>query len=128
MIDVFITFIESIVIGYGAFGVFFAALIEQIIAPIPSPLIPIMAGFFLLPAHGLFWNVLWQNMFIIALPTSLGITLGSLIFYLLTYWGGKPIIEKSKKWIGLRWEDLEKIKQKLNHSQSDEFILSLIHI
>lgn len=126
MIDAFITYIQSIVVEYGALGVFFASLIEQIIAPIPSPLIPIMAGFFLLPAHGFFWDVLWQSMFIIALPVAFGATIGSLILYFLGYLGGKPIIEKSKKWIGLNWEDLEKVKIKLNNSRLDESTLFIL--
>jgi len=123
MIDFLIAYIQSIVIEHGALGLFFAGLIEQIIAPIPSSLVPIMAGFFLLPVNIFFIDVLWQSIFIIAFPVVLGMILGSLIIYSLGYWGGKPIIEKNKKWLGLNWEEIEKIKKKIDTSSSDEFTI-----
>lgn len=126
MIDGFIVYIQSIVVEYGALGVFIATLIEQIIAPIPSPLVSMMAGFFLLPVQGLFLDVLWQSMLIIALPIALGMTLGSLIIYFLGFWGGKPVIEKSRRWLGLNWKEIEKTKKKLDNSWSDEFALFVL--
>lgn len=131
MIDAFITYIESIVVEYGALGVFIATLIEQIVAPIPSPLVPIMAGFFLIPAQIPFLDALLQSMLVVGLPVALGMTLGSLVIYFLGYLGGKPAIEKTKKWLGLDWKDIEKTKKKLDNSLSDElaiFILWLIPI
>ena len=80
-----------------------------------------MAGFFLLPAQGLFLDVLWQSMLVIAIPVALGMTLGSLVIYFLGFWGGKPVIEKSRKWLGLSWEEIEKTKKKLDNSPNDEF-------
>ena len=126
MLNAFIDYIQSIVVEFGAWGVFIAAIIEQIIAPIPSPLIPIMAGFFLLPVNGFLLDVLLKSIYLIALPYAFGVILGSLLIYFLGYFGGKPIIEKSKKWFGFSWEDLEKIKKKLNKSQSDEFTLFIL--
>ena len=126
MIDSFIAYIKLIVVEHGALGIFIAALIEQIIAPIPSPLMPMMAGFFLLPAEGLFLDVLWQTMLIIALPIALGTTLGSLIIYSLAFWGGKPVIEKSKEWLGLNWKDIERTKKKLDNSSRDELALFVL--
>ena len=127
MIDGFIDYIRLIIVEYGALGVFIAALIEQIIALIPSSLIPIMAGFFLLPVQGFFWNVLLQAMLIIAIPATLGMTLGSLVIYFLGYLGGRPAIEKSKKWLGLSWEQVEKTKKKLDNNRgSDEFALFIL--
>ena len=126
MIENAISYIQSIIIELGVIGVFIASLIEQIIAPIPSPLIPMMAGFFLLPAYGTFFQVLWQSVFIIALPATAGIIIGASIVYFLGHWGGKPVIEKTKKWLGLKWEDVEKIKRKLDNSRSDEFVLFIL--
>ena len=126
MIDSFIAYIKLIVVEHGALGVFIATLIEQIIAPIPSPLVPMIAGFFLLPAQGFFSDVLWQSMLVIAIPVALGMTFSSLVIYLLGFWGGKPIIEKSRKWLGLNWEEVEKTKKKLDNSSRDELALFVL--
>lgn len=126
MIERFTSYIGSIVIEYGAVGVFLSTLLQEIIAPIPSPLVPLMAGFFLLPVDGVFLEIIWKTVFVIALPVSLGITLGSLVVYGLGYIGGKIAVEKSKKWIGLSWKDLERIKNKLTSGSGDEVALFIL--
>ncbi len=126
MIEASIAYIQVILNEWGALGVFVASLIEQIIAPIPSSLIPMMAGFLLLPAYGTFFQVLWQSVFIIALPVTAGIIIGASIIYFLGYWGGKPVIEKTRKWLGLNWKDVERAKKRLNNSRNDELILFIL--
>jgi membrane protein DedA with SNARE-associated domain len=128
MIEKLTSYIQPIIAEYGAFGVFLATLLEEIIAPIPSPLVPLAAGFFLLPTDGSFLEIIWQALFIIAFPVASGITLGSLAVYGLGFWGGKPIIEKSKKWIGLSWKDLEKTEQKLTRGKGDEIMLFILRV
>ncbi len=128
MLDALISYIEPIIIAYGPLGVFLATLLEEIIAPIPSPLVPLAAGFFLLPAESGFLYVLWHTLFLIALPVACGITLGSLAVYGLGYWGGKPAIEKSKRWLGLGWADLEKAEERLTRGQGDELALLILRI
>ena len=123
MIEKIISYIQLIVTEYGALGVFLATLLEEIIAPIPSPLVPLTAGFFLLPASESFLTIAWQALLVIAFPVALGITLGSLAVYGIGYWGGKPVIEKSKRWLGLSWEDVEKTERKLIRGRGDEITL-----
>ncbi|MCH7730796.1 hypothetical protein IID21_04775 [Patescibacteria group bacterium] len=60
MIEKLTSLIQPIVVEYGAVGVFLATLLEEIIAPIPSPLVPLTAGFFLLPPDGAFLETIWQ--------------------------------------------------------------------
>jgi predicted Zn-dependent protease with MMP-like domain/membrane protein DedA with SNARE-associated domain len=126
MIEKLTSYIQPIIEEYGAFGVLLATLLEEIVAPIPSPLVPLTAGFFLLPVDGSFLKIIWQALFIIAFPVAFGITLGSLAVYGLGWWGGKPIIERSKKWIGLSWKDLEKTERKLIRGKSDEITLFIL--
>ncbi|MEK7452130.1 MAG: VTT domain-containing protein [Patescibacteria group bacterium] len=128
MIEQLTSFIQPIVTEYGALGVFLATLLEEIIAPIPSPLVPLMAGFFLLPVREGFLTIAWQALFVIAFPVALGATLGSLVVYGIGYWGGKPVIEKSKKWLGLSWGDVEKIERKLIRGRGDEFVLFALRV
>ncbi|MCD5384922.1 MAG: membrane-associated protein, partial [Candidatus Pacebacteria bacterium] len=63
MIDLILNYIELIVVEHGALGVFVAILIEQIISPIPSILISMLAGFFLLPSDGSLSTLLWSSIF-----------------------------------------------------------------
>jgi membrane protein DedA with SNARE-associated domain len=123
MIEKFTSYIQPIIVEYGALGVFLATLLEEIIAPIPSPLVPLTAGFFILSINESFPEIIWQALFVIAFPVASGITIGSLAVYGLGWWGGRPIIEKSKKWTGLKWKDLEKVEQKLTRGKGDEIAL-----
>jgi len=128
MIEQLTSLIQPIVVKYGAFGILLATLLEEAIAPIPSPLVPLTAGFFLLSADASFMETIQRALFVIAIPVAFGITLGSLAVYGLGYWGGKPIIEKNKKWIGLSWEDLEKTERKLIRGKSDEIALFVLRV
>ncbi|MCH7951245.1 VTT domain-containing protein [Patescibacteria group bacterium] len=128
MIEKLTSYIQPILVEYGAFGVFLATLLEEVVAPIPSPLVPLTAGFFLLPADGSFLEITWQALFVIAFPVSFGVTLGSLAVYGIGYLGGKPAIEKSKKWLSLSWKDLEKIERKLIRGSGDEVALFILRV
>jgi len=129
MIEKIIAYIQPIIVEYGALGVFLATLLEEIIAPIPSPLVSLMAGFFLLPSgEKALIEIVWQALFIIALPVAFGITIGSIAIYGIGYIGGKPAIEKSKKWLGLKWSDIEKMESKLIRGSGDEIMLFALRL
>ena len=131
MIDNIVFYIQSIISNYGALGVFGVTIIEEIIAPIPSAIIPLMAGFFLLPSSMSFVEVALRGILIIALPVSIGISIGSTLVYILGFFGGKPAIEKSKKLTGINWQEIIKIEEKVTRGDRDEialFILRLIPI
>jgi len=124
MIEKIIDYMQPIVVEYGALGVFFATLLEEIVAPIPSPLVSLMAGFFLLSSdEKALIEIVWQALFIIALPVAFGITIGSIVIYSIGYIGGKPAIERNKKWLGLKWDDLKKMESKLTRGSGDEIML-----
>lgn len=128
MIEKIISYIHPIIAEYGAVGVFVGALLEGIIAPIPSPLVPLMAGFFLLPAGGNLLEITWLALAVIAFPVALGTTIMSMVVYGIGYFGGKPIIERSKKWIGFDWKDIEKAESKLTRGKGDEITLFVLRL
>ncbi len=128
MIGNFITYIQSIISQYGAWGVFLATLIEEIIAPVPSPIVPLAAGFFLLPTSVSFTEIALRGAFTIALPVSIGITIGSTLVYALGFFGGKPVIEKSKKWTGINWDDIEKSEARFTRGKGDEISLFVLRV
>jgi membrane protein DedA with SNARE-associated domain len=74
---------------HGQLSVFIGVMIEQIIVPIPSPIIILGAGAILISPHLSIPNALFQILWIIILPGFLGETLGSYIGYTVSYYGGK---------------------------------------
>ncbi len=77
MIEQLIVYIQSLIAGYGAWGVFAATMIEEAVSPIPSPIIPLAAGFFLLSIDLSFAEALLRSAYVIALPVSIGVSIGS---------------------------------------------------
>lgn len=115
--------LEVVIREYGTIGVFFAAILEEVVAPIPSSLVAMFAGFFLLPTEYTWLEAIGASIFKVAIAMSLGITIGSLLFYAIAYFGGKPIILRYGKWFGLSWELIEKTEAKFIKGHTDEVIL-----
>lgn len=128
MIENLIIYIQSIISEYGAWGVFLATLIEEIIAPVPSPLVPLAAGFFLLPVNIAITEIIFKGALIIALPVAIGISMGSAFVYSLGFFGGKTLIEKSKKLTGVNWQDIQKAEEKITRGGKDEITLFILRI
>ncbi|HEY0010384.1 MAG TPA: VTT domain-containing protein [Candidatus Paceibacterota bacterium] len=128
MIEQSVTYIQSVIVAYGAWGVFWATIVEEVVAPIPSALVPLAAGFFLLPATASFPLVALESIFLVAIPVALGISLGSAAFYAVAYYGGKPIIEKTRKMTGVSWHDIERIERKMTRGKRDEVMLFLLRL
>lgn len=123
MINSIVLKLEIIIREYGSLGVFFAALLEELIAPIPSTLVAMFSGFFLVSVDYTWWQAISYAGIAVAIPMSLGVTLGSLAFYFAAYYGGKPIILKFGSWFGLSWDLVEKTEEKFTEGRVDEIIL-----
>ncbi len=93
----------------GYVGVAIWVAIESVIIPIPSELILPFAGFLvgegtaIEPLTGQPWNLL----LVVAAGTS-GATFGGLIAYAIGYWGGRPILLRWGRWLGITAEDLDR--------------------
>jgi membrane protein DedA with SNARE-associated domain len=115
--------ITPLVETYGVLGVFFLSLIEEIVAPVPSALALMAAGFFLIP-HGLsFGEIAIPALLQVILPASVGLTLGSLFIYSVAYLGGKPLIMRWGKLFGITWEKLERAEARFTKGRADEAII-----
>ncbi len=123
MLNVVISQLEVVIREYGAVGVLIAALLEEIIAPIPSSLVAMFAGFFLVPTEYTWLQAIGASFLEVAIPMSVGITIGSLFFYAVAYFGGKPIIIRYGKWFGLSWALIEKTEERFIKGHKDEIIL-----
>lgn len=111
---------------FGSWGVFFAGILEQIIVPIPSPIVPMGGGFFLVEKGISLALAIKTVIFKVAIPFSLGSTLGATFVFLVTFKGAIFIIDKLEKYLDFGWKDIEKVKKKFfRGSPIDEILIFL---
>lgn len=102
--------------AYGPWSVFIGVIIESVIVPIPSPLIIMGAGFVLISADFRFFEALTPILLQIVLPGSIASTLGAYIGYGIGYYGGKPMIDRWKGFLGFSWSDVEAMEKRFKSS------------
>jgi len=121
-----VSFLTSAIAQNGPISVFWAAIIEQIISPIPSVLIPMSAGFFLIPKNLPFLKTLIFICQKVALPYSLGATLGTSVLFLGSFYGGSLLIERFGKYFGLSLKGIDKFRKKFTRGVKDEIVIFLL--
>jgi membrane protein DedA with SNARE-associated domain len=115
-------FLQVNVLPLGFWGVFAASVAEEVIAPIPSALVMMASGFLFVSGSVTLANI-WKLIFYVGLPAGFGVAVGSLPIYAAAYFGGKPILEKWGKYLGLYWADVEKMRLKLEEKKSDGVVI-----
>ena len=113
----------------GAWSVFWGAIIEQLAGVlIPSPIIPMSAGFLLIP-KGIAWGqMLSLALRQVSLPYAIGATFGASFFYLAAFYGGRAFLEKFGKFIGISVKNIDKFCEKFTRGWKDEAIIFLLLI
>ena len=96
----------------GQLSVFIGVMIEQIIVPIPSPLIIMGAGAILVPPGLSIPNAFLQIFWTIVLPGSIASTLGSYIGYMISYYGGKALVLRFQRLLGVDWEEIGNLEKR----------------
>lgn len=127
MIETLVHFLQENVLPLGATGVFLASVIEEVVAPIPSALIMTMSGFILVSGP-VSLSSISALIFKVAIPAALGVTIGSYGVYFVARFGGRAIIERWGKYLGLYWKDVEKLKAKMSGTQRDEWIIGTTRV
>lgn len=125
MIESFVIFIQHHLIPLGGVGVFVASILEEVVAPIPSAMVIFTSGF-LLVSGPISLDSFITLLVKVAIPAALGVTIGSLFAYAIAYYAGKPVLMKWGKWLGLSWEDVEKMHAKFSSSSFDELSLFVV--
>ncbi len=97
----------------GYLGVALAVALETIVAPIPSEVILPMAGWkvsessadpsVVEPLTGLPWNLVLA----VAFATA-GSVVGAVVGYAIGAWGGRPILDRWGKYVGIGADDLDR--------------------
>jgi membrane protein DedA with SNARE-associated domain len=97
---------------HGQLSVFIGVIVEQIIVPIPSPLIVMGAGALLIPPGLSIPSSFLQILWIIVLPGTIASTLGSYIGYLISYYGGKALVVRFQRFLGVDWKEIENLEKR----------------
>jgi membrane protein DedA with SNARE-associated domain len=97
-------------------GIAFAVALETIVAPIPSEVILPMAGWkvsqsaadpsVVEPLTGLPWNMLLAIVF-----ATVGSVVGALVGYAIGAFGGRPLLDRYGRYVGIGEDDLQRADQ-----------------
>ena len=97
---------------YGQLSVFIGVMIEQIIVPIPSPVIIMGAGAILIPPGMSIPHAFLQILWTIVLPGSIASTLGSFIGYMISFYGGKALVVRLRRFLDVDWNQIERLEKR----------------
>jgi len=98
--------------AYGQLSVFIGVMIEQVIVPIPSPMIIMGAGAILISPDLSIPHGILQILWIIVLPGTFASTLGSYIGYTISYYGGKALVIRFEQFLGVDWDQIERLERR----------------
>lgn len=118
-----IIFIQNLIQKYGFWGVFGAGIIEQVVVPIPSPMVPMGGGFFLVTKKISVLLAIKEVFLKTALPFALGSTLGATMVFMIAYKGAAFLFEKYKRFFGFELKDLDKFQKKFFKGTADEITI-----
>jgi len=102
----------QLVQDHGVLAVVIGMVVEEVIVPIPSPIIPMAAGSIIVQAETL-GPALLEIFFKIALPASIASVVSSYFVYGIAYKGGKPVLKRYGKYLDVSWEEAERLEEKL---------------
>jgi len=123
IVDQITNWIISAIGENGIWAIFWGGIIDQIIIPIPSPLITMAGGFLLVGQEQPLALALGEIFLKITLPYSAAAILGLGIAYFIAYFGGKPLIEKFHRLIGFSWQDIKNLQKKFQGSRHDDLLI-----
>ncbi|NYB51636.1 MAG: VTT domain-containing protein [Methanobacteriaceae archaeon] len=116
---------ESFIVSNVSWTVFLGCILEQLIVPIPASIIVLTSTFLVSKGTSLSLPALATLLLQIVIPASLGITLGSMVYYTLAYKLGMPFIKRTSRYLGVSVEDVEEVQRKVDESPYDDFFIFL---
>lgn len=114
----------------GYLGVALWVAIESVIVPIPSELVLPFAGF--LVGQGVaiepITGQLWQ-FWLVVLAGTLGATIGAVVAYGIGAWGGRPLLERWGRYVGISAADLDRADEFFaKHGEAASFFGRMIPV
>lgn len=100
---------------------FIGSFIEELIAPIPSPVVMTLAGTMVAANQSAFWYL-----FVVAVIASVGKTLGGIILYFVADKAEDVVTAKVGSYIGITHEQIESIGARFKSTPRDYITLLVI--
>lgn len=100
---------------------FFGSIIEELIAPIPSPVVMTLSGSMVATNGSAFWYL-----FIIAIIAAIGKTIGSIILFVIADKAENIILTRVGKYIGITHAQVEHIGDRFQGTAKDYLTLLVI--
>jgi membrane protein DedA with SNARE-associated domain len=110
----------------GAWGVFAASIVEEVISLIPSSMVQTGAGVFLMGGQPLSLVSIIKLLLQISLPAAFGVTIGSLPYVWLARRYGIVFVERYGKWVGVAVTDIKELEQRLAKTAWDDVVFVLM--
>ena len=123
MTESLLAWVHTIASTWGGWGIFFLALLQEVIPPIPSTLVSFGGGLLLVGDMNVNAASVMRLMTQVSLPLASGMTLGALIVYGVVYWGGAPVVRRYGHLVGVSWDDIERLKSRMSGTHTDEVAL-----
>jgi membrane protein DedA with SNARE-associated domain len=122
IIEKLITFLEQLAehVPVELFA-FFGSIIEELIAPIPSPVVMTLSGTMVEANGSAFWYL-----FVVALIAAAGKTLGSIILFVIADKAENIILTRVGKYIGVTHKQVEQIGERFQGTPRDYLTLLAI--
>lgn len=120
--DFFIHTLQHWIQVAGGLGVFAASIVEEVISLIPSSLVQMGAGIFIMGGDPISVASVIKLILQISIPAALGVTIGSLPYVWLARKYGIKIIDRWGKWIGVTVDDIKNLEQKLEQTAWDDVL------
>lgn len=102
----------------------FTSFLNELIAIFPYAVV--LAGQLVFLEGDLSTAVLAKLLVFVALPVGIGSALGVIPIYVLSYFGGKPAIQKFQRYLKFSWSDVEKVSNRFTGEWYDEVIFLLL--
>lgn len=128
MIDNLVQFVDLTIRHFGVPGVFLASFTEEVIAPIPSGIVMMSSGYAFLGGLPITLVNILYLLTHVALPLSLGLTLGSLFVYGLVYRYEELIVAKIGPYLGFSLNDVKKLHRYFEKGHKDELVLLVMRV
>lgn len=126
MIHESIALIQSVFSSYGAWGFFLLGIAEEVLFFIPSALLFLALGFFAISPSFTVSEAALYAFGPIAFAGAIGVTCGAFVMYVLAYYGGKPLIIRFGRCIGVKWYEIEQAHGFFSRGFADEIILIVL--
>lgn len=92
--------VTSAILALGLFGVFFGMVLESCYIPVPSEIILPYAGYLAYTGRASLISAMIAGL--------AGGLVGAIVGYALARWGGRPLIERYGRYIGVRRHEIER--------------------